>query len=357
MTLIEPRVLRVLLTGTLYICALALVYFAYPALVAIIFAFLFAYILQPIVKVIESRVWHSRAFAIVVAYVVFSVVGAGVWILLGHRLGREVRTLQSSGAEVWKDVRGGQIPPVLRTKAQPLAQIEQQVIHWASENQNRIQRWTQEAMRYSASLAIISFWAIVVLVLGIFVLKDKDRWLAALSREPEAPKNRQRVHRMLVEIDRAVARYIWAQVMLSAIAFGVFVLVLSVLRLPSAILLAFRQGVLEFIFVFGPLVAGIIILAVALFTGHSPLATLIFLIAWRIVQDYVNTPLLFGKRLEMHPLMVVIVLMIGWNIGNIVGMFLAVPIVAAGQIVWETWAADVNPGKKLAALFEIRNAA
>jgi len=74
-------------------------------------------------------------------------------------------------------------------------------------------------------------------------------------------------------------------------------------------------------------------------------------------QDYINAPLLFGKRLEMHPLAVVITLMIGWSIGNVLGMFLAVPIAAVSQIVWETWTTHGSPARDIAALFELRKAA
>jgi predicted PurR-regulated permease PerM len=122
-------------------------------------------------------------------------------------------------------------------------------------------------------------------------------------------------------------------------------------------LLAAVAGLLELIFVFGPISAGVVILGAAILGGHNVVPVFIFLIGWRVLQDYVNAPLLFGKRLQLHPLAVVTILMIGWSIGKILGMFLAVPIVAVGQIIWETWTTQGTATKDLAALFEDRRAA
>ena len=357
MRVLDRRALRVVLTITLFAIALALVYFAWQALVAIIFAFLFGYLLEPVVKFVERRVWRSRLASIGIAYLVFVAAIAGAVLLLQPKVTREVNDARSKAPEYWNSIRAGQMPAPMASQGGLTGTLDRRLVQWGSKNHGKIEAWIHESGRYAVSLAEVLLWSIVVLVLGVFVLKDKDAWIAALTREPDDTRNRRRVRHMLVEIDRAMSRYIWAQVILSLIAFGVFAVVLPLLGLPFPLLLAAVQGLLEFVFVFGPLVAGIAILAAALFTGHNLLATFLFLVAWRIVQDYVNTPLLFGKRLEMHPLIVVIILMIGWSLGNVIGMFLAVPIAAAVQIAWETWSANGSVVKDVAALFEERRAA
>lgn len=344
-------------TATLYGIALALVYFAWQAIVAILFALFFAYLLEPLVKLIERRVWRSHMGAIAVSYLVFAGLLAGAFFLLGSKVSREAGSIAHNGPQYWQQIRNGQMPPQMAAQGGFAGKVQQQLVTWAARNQGKIEQFAHQAARYGLYLGIGLFWCVVVLVLGIFVLKDKDRWIKSLSCEPDAPANRRRMHRMLVESDKALARYIWAQVLLTLIAFGVFAIVLSVLHLPFALLLAAVQGIGEFVFVFGPLAAGVIILAAALFSGKSLVAVFGFLVAWRIVQDYVNTPLLFGKRLEMHPLVVVVVLMIGWSIGNVVGMFLAVPIAAVAQIIWETWTANGDPAKDVADLFRAPEAA
>jgi predicted PurR-regulated permease PerM len=266
--------------------------------------------------------------------------------------GSEISSLNSKRPAYWAEIKDGRLPPELAKQTGAVGKLGQTLVRWTSRNQAWVEQFGHRIARLATDIAGVIFWSIVVLILGIFVLKDKDRWIRELTREPDEPSKRRRIHSMLIEIDRAMARYIWSLLILSAMAFVAFALVLWLLRVPSAILLAALEALLELIFVFGPITAGIVILGVAILSGHNVLPVFIFLVAWRIMQDYVNAPLLFGKRLEMHPLAVVLILMIGWSIGQILGMFLAVPIVAVSQIIWETWTTHGTPMKDIAAFFE-----
>jgi predicted PurR-regulated permease PerM len=357
MQFVHRTTLRVLVTATLYGIAVMLIYFAYPALVAIAFSFFLAYDLGPIVKVFESRVWHSRLGAIALAYVALAAVITGFVLLLGAKTGDEISSLNSKGPAYWAEIKAGRIPAQLAKQAGPVRKFGETVLRWTSRKQAWVEQLGRRIAYLATDIAAFIFWSVLVMILGVFVLKDKDRWIQGLTREPDQPSNRKRIRSMLVEIDRAMARYIWSLLILSAISFGAFAVVLSLLRIPSAILLAAVAGLLELIFVFGPITAGVVILGAAILGGHNVVPVFIFLIGWRILQDYVNAPLLFGKRLQLHPLAVVTILMIGWSIGRILGMFLAVPIVAVGQIIWETWTTQGTATKDLAALFEDRRAA
>ena len=59
-----------------------------------------------------------------------------------------------------------------------------------------------------------------------------------------------------------------------------------------------------------------------------------FIVVWRLLQDYVNSPRIMGDSLELQPLTVVFALMVGGQVGGIAGVYLAVPTVAALRIVW-----------------------
>jgi predicted PurR-regulated permease PerM len=58
------------------------------------------------------------------------------------------------------------------------------------------------------------------------------------------------------------------------------------------------------------------------------------LIVWRLLQDYVNSPRIMGKNLELPPLIVVFALMVGGQVGGIAGIYLAVPAIAVLPMVW-----------------------
>jgi predicted PurR-regulated permease PerM len=58
------------------------------------------------------------------------------------------------------------------------------------------------------------------------------------------------------------------------------------------------------------------------------------LVAWRLVQDYVTSPRIMGKNLELRPLTIIFALIVGGQVGGIAGVYLSVPIAAVLRIVW-----------------------
>ena len=96
-------------------------------------------------------------------------------------------------------------------------------------------------------------------------------------------------------------------------------------------------GVLEFIPVVGPLAAAGVILAVAFFTGSHFLIVAIFLGVWRIVQDYITSPRLMGKSVELHPLAALFAILSGAEVAGVIGVYLSIPVAATLRIFWRRW--------------------
>ena len=79
------------------------------------------------------------------------------------------------------------------------------------------------------------------------------------------------------------------------------------------------------------------IVGVALLTGSHWVTVLIFLGAWRIIQDYVVTPRVMGKNMELHPLAAIFGVLAGGEIAGVLGVYLSIPVMAALRIVWRRW--------------------
>jgi predicted PurR-regulated permease PerM len=107
---------------------------------------------------------------------------------------------------------------------------------------------------------------------------------------------------------------------------------------PYSLVLGTLGGVMEFVPVVGPLVAAISIFGVAFLTNyHHLLLLLIFLGVWRLIQDYVNSPRIMGERVELHPLLALFAILIGGEIGGVIGVYLSVPLIASLCILWKRW--------------------
>jgi predicted PurR-regulated permease PerM len=108
--------------------------------------------------------------------------------------------------------------------------------------------------------------------------------------------------------------------------------------MPYALVLGTMGGILEFVPVVGPLVAGFVIISVALLMSYEHwLVLLIFLGVWRLIQDYVSSPRIMGESMELHPLAAIFGVMAGGEVAGILGVYLSIPVMASLRIVFRRW--------------------
>jgi predicted PurR-regulated permease PerM len=114
--------------------------------------------------------------------------------------------------------------------------------------------------------------------------------------------------------------------------------VLSIIRVPYGVVLGVIAGFLEFIPVVGPLMAALLIIGVALGSGyHHVVIVLLFLGAWRIIQDYYTSPRIMGSQVELHPLAALFGILAGAEVAGVVGVYLSIPVMATIRIFWRRY--------------------
>ena len=139
----------------------------------------------------------------------------------------------------------------------------------------------------------------------------------------------------MADLNVLLAHYMRALLVLCFATFTVLACFLSVLGMPYAILLAVLAALLEIIPVLGPLSACVIVFLVALVSGTHVLAVVIGLVVYRMLQDYIVSPHVMGKGVELHPLLIMFGVFAGAEVGGIAGMVLSVPLLAMGRILFK----------------------
>lgn len=136
----------------------------------------------------------------------------------------------------------------------------------------------------------------------------------------------------------------WAYVkgqMLLALITGSMVWVLGVgIGLSWPFILGLLTGILNVIPTLGAIVAAVPAVIVALWRGSSvlpvpnwafALIVLAGFIAIQQVESLLIAPHLLGKRLELPPLLVLAAVIVGALVANVVGAYLAIPLLVAGR--------------------------
>jgi predicted PurR-regulated permease PerM len=143
------------------------------------------------------------------------------------------------------------------------------------------------------------------------------------------------VHQILQDLHRLLSQYLRALLILSWVAFVFYAVFLSLTGAPYAVLLAGVAGVLEFIPAVGPFIAMVIIGAVGLFSGYTHwFLLLIFLVVYRVAQDYILQPLLLSSGMRIHPLLIIFGILAGGELGGVPGIFFSIPLIAALRLIF-----------------------
>ena len=173
---------------------------------------------------------------------------------------------------------------------------------------------------------------VLIPILSFFFLKDGMLMRDAII-DCFQPRRQSLAEEILADLHLLVGQYIRALVLLAIATFVSYSIALSALGVPYAVLLASVAGILELIPFVGPLTAAVVALLVAGLSGYAHLAwILIFLIVYRLFQDYVLSPYLLSSGVALHPLLVLFGVLAGEQVAGVPGMFFSVPVIAALRI-------------------------
>jgi predicted PurR-regulated permease PerM len=198
--------------------------------------------------------------------------------------------------------------------------------------------WLQGVALKTVHLAPYLLWLVLIPVLGFFFLKDaKAISNSFLSSLPAADK-RYRVATFLKDVSETMAAYIRAQ-LLACLIVGVVVGVgLWLLGLPYPLVFGVVAGLFEFVPVVGPISLGAVAILVASFhSWRNALLVFAFLAIYRVIHDYVIYPRLISRGVEVHPVVVILAVLSGAELGGVIGVFLSVPVAALLIVCLRHW--------------------
>jgi predicted PurR-regulated permease PerM len=332
---IERSAARYTWTAAVVLLFLWLVYQLRSTLFIFALALLFAYLLSPLVNLLDRAIPRkgTRTLALAMAYVIFigSVVLLGIQI--GTRVVAQAQTLASQLPEMMAKLEqpAPLAPEVVNSlKAQLIAGLR---ADWAQRSSD-IMRALPAAGLHFLSVASNLIYVVIVPVLAFFFLKDSDVIRGHLLDFFDKGSFRGVAESVMSDIHLLLARYIRALVLLSLSTFTAYAIFFTIMGIPFGALLAVAAMVLEFIPMIGPLTAAAIILLVTLISGMHFWAVAIFIVAWRMFTDYFLSVRLMGQGVELHPLLVLLGVFGGAEVAGVAGSFLSVPVLAMARILY-----------------------
>jgi len=336
--LADSRTARVLITVLLFALGLGFLYVTRATLIAFLFAIFFAYLMSPLVANLEKVLQGRRGLAIAVIYALLLSLVVVFFVVVGPKVTREAAHLGKALPGLLDRLSSGELTRTLGEQHGWSRQTVDALQSFLVAHVSDITDIAQRVGLRTADVAKQAWLLFVVPLLSIFFLKDGRAFSGFLLSTIQSRPQREFLENVLNDLNQMLAHFIRAQLTLAALSLVVYSAFLAIMKVPYSLALGTVGGMLEFVPVVGPLVAGLTIITVALLTGYPHwLVLLIFLVVWRGVQDYVSSPHIMGESMELHPLAAIFGVMAGAEVAGILGIYLSIPVMASLRIVFRRW--------------------
>jgi len=334
---IDDRTGNVLTTVALFLTAAAILYLARVAFLVVLGSILFAHLLEPAVTAVQVHLRLGRGnrnWAIAQVYLVAMIVCGGLGYEFGSRVSYQLKSFNSALPEILQGLVTGQVVSRFEVEHGFSAVQQLQIHNWLARHQDFIAATLKHGAETAGHVATSAAWLLLIPVLAIFILRDHSQIEDAILKIIERQGRPTTLGKILRHIDVTLASYMRAQLTLAALSFVFYSTALLILRFPYALPLAIVGGVLEFLPAVGWISSAAVILTVGAVMHAHWIWMAVLILVWRVVQDYVNSPRIMGRSLELPPLVVLIAFMIGGQVAGIAGIYLSVPIVAVLRTAW-----------------------
>jgi len=334
----DARAARVLATILLFGLVLMFIYLAWRTLVTFLFAILFAYLLEPVVSRMQSRLHMGRGRAVALLYVILAAGLGAFFFYVGPSIVQQATRLSDNLPQLAQRISSGQIARQVGSQRGWSYQTQERIQQFLASHQAEVSSWVQSLLSEVGRVAGNVVWVLLVPILAIFFLLSGGRFAEAILDQLARRRQRSFVGGLLQDVHDVLASYIRIQIFLAALTMLVYLTGFVALRIPYAVALGVAAGLLDFIPVIGPLIGALIVLGTAFFVGYPYVVVLaLFIGAWRVIMDYYISPRLFGGQVQLHPLAVLFGVIAGGEVAGVIGVYLSIPIMASLRVLWVRW--------------------
>jgi len=325
----------------------------------VVLAVILAYLLHPLISLIDRRTPANRVTVVLAVYLTLAVLVIATFSLVGVTtfqqaldLSRRLPGWFEEGLAQLQLLRE-QLPESIIVAGVPIpvAGLLPQLPGW-NELFSQVFGLLQPILGRSGSLAAsvvtgtvaVLGQILLIFIISIYIAVDIPRIGNMIANIAHKPGFRRDAERLTSSVSQVWAAYMRGQALLAIIIFVLVSVVLGALGVDNALGLGLLSGAMEFLPVIGPLAGAGAAIFVAFFQsdpsfGLTPLQfALAVAVAMIIIQQIENTllvPRIVGKALNLHPLLVMVSVIMGASLAGLLGAILAAPVVASIRILGE----------------------
>ena len=329
----------------------------------VVLAALLAYLLHPLISLIDRRTPLNRVSIVLLVYLALALIVVATFSLVGVTTFQQMVDLSGRLPGWFEDAIAQlqelmeQLPEVLTVGplTVPVAGLLPQLPGW-DEVLGQAFGLIQPIFSRGGSLAAgvvtgtvaVLGQLVLIFMVSIYIAIDIPRIGGMIANVAHKPGYRQDAERLMSSISQVWAAYMRGQALLALVIFVLVSVVLGALGVDNALGLGLLSGAMEFLPLLGPFVGTGAAVLVAFFQsgqsfGMTPLQfALAVAVAMILIQQIENSmlvPRIVGNALNLHPLLVLVSVIMGTSLAGLLGAILAAPVVASlrilGDYAWQ----------------------
>jgi predicted PurR-regulated permease PerM len=315
------------------LCALiAILYVAQSIIIPLIFAFIIAILLSPVVSLfVRLKVNRILAIAMTLLLTIIIIFACGAFVV----------SQASLFADSWPTFVEKFTLLLNNTISQAAIyfDVKPQHIHeWINKTQGELINFNgaavgQTLMSVGGAVAIL-----FIIPVYVFVILYYQPLLLEFIRRLFADNHQTEVTEIVSQTKTVVQRYLVGLIIEAAIIATLDASALLILGIDYAILLGIIAAFLNMIPYIGGIVAVALPMMVALATKESPWSAVYILISYYVIQLFDNNyvvPKIVASKVKINALFSIIVVLVGNMLWGVPGMFLSIPLLAIIKLIFD----------------------
>jgi len=305
----------------------------------LIIAGLIAYVLTPVVNLVNDRARIARGLVTAAIYLLFFAAVASTVSWLAPLLVRQALSVQLDFQRIGRSIEAFLARPLwIGDFSIDLAPAYDELIATLSD---LVQLLASRSMTLLVGVVSTVVWIIFIAIVSFYLTKDgpQMRWWLIQWVPPDLRYDFERLSDELGELWRAFLR---GQLLL-ALTMGLTVgALMTIVGMENALILGLLAFLLEFLPSVGHGIWLTIAVPLALFQGSTWIpvpnfwfAVLVLGIHLVLQQVDLNIfiPRIVGRQVNLHPMVVIIGIIVGGMLGGVLGMLLAAPTIASTVVL------------------------
>jgi predicted PurR-regulated permease PerM len=306
------------------IMAVVFIFRVWEILIVLFLSFVFMAALHPGVKLLQKRLRLPKAVAILLMYLVVLLIVGTLFAMIIPPLAAE-------------------LPNFLATL--PVPSIPDDIRHLRFTISDLSTFISQIRTSLGAVITIIATTAsgvltmFTVLVMSVYLIWERDHlhkkviWFSREKHHIALAKE------LLDEVEVQLGGWVRGEIFLMFIVGAMTYIGLALLGIPYALPLGILAGLLEVLPNLGPVIAAVPAFLIAYFAVSPAMGafTILFSILVQQLENHLIVPKIMKDNVDVNPLVTILVILVGFKLGNFLGALLAVPIYIVIRASYSMW--------------------